>query len=240
MIILLFPIIGSAKPVTIDVKQENAKYWPDYQYLLLNIKGEKYVPLYIVVGSSPLDHGADPNDPAIIEYMKLYNAIYYHTDLAKFLCDNTKTYKLTPDNNIDLGSGVKIWIRYFQDNKPCIAVSNPQESKDGLLKAGADVEYNLGINHDRFNWYYATYVKFHVKKVHYDTKSYDNSYVILEGMWACAAQDPEVVGIGDQINGYTLLKTDGYVTRLIPPFPPDNVRILTSVTIDIPNEKKIK
>lgn len=225
-VLFFLSITAVAAPVTINVQQTSYQYWTNEQYPLINLFGEKYVPLEML-------DWADPK-----ESLK-------RIDLAKLLIDDNKhVYTIThsdknpsADQVLKIGSYTIFVLNRFGSDKLVFGVtdstsywdmSNPVAAGDTCIM---DPELKKDQHSDD---YIVARTRMHIKSISYDAAS-DTSTVTIDGIWLADFMNPLSVTVGDQIKGYTVTDT-GWVQDKFG----SNIFSSTSITLDVNVDQKLQ
>ena len=186
-IMILFLIIvsstASAATTTSGVVGTDYQYWSSEQYPLIDLFGEKYVPL-------------------LEESDQIWES---HVDkLAKLVIDSEGSYNLKTGEKLDLGQGYslqvkqvdvdgqKVWLEFDKDGQ---YVDDQIISTDsGYDTWNCTLDNIQGINN-------APVLKVHVNQI---TQSATDSVVQIDGIWLMDYKNATTLQIGDKFGDYIL------------------------------------
>jgi|GEM_PF-1985728 len=192
LFLILISSAASAAPVTCNVAGTNYQYEYFGQYPVMNLFGEKYVPIL--------------NDD---------NPIWksHVNKLAKLVLDTDTKYNLKPGDKIDLGDGytLKAMLVYVDSKKVWL-----EFEKDGMFVDDLIVSTDSGngtLNYKLDNVQYENNVpvlKIHVNKIFQGAV---DSIAQINGLWLIDYANTTNLKVGDKFKGYTLTKINNGVKQ---------------------------
>lgn len=185
LFLILFSSAASASTTTCYVKGTNYQYWSGEQYPLIDLFGEKYVPLF----------------------EKNSHIWESHVDnLSKLVIDSKGRYTLKTGDKLDFGQGYslqvkqidvdgkKVWLEFDKDGQ---YVDDQIISTDSGDHTWTCTYNNLqGLNN-------VPIMKVHVKQIYQGAK---DSIALIDGIWIIDFSNIRKLQVGDTVGEYRLIK----------------------------------
>jgi len=161
--------------------------WSDEQYPVIDLFGEKNVPLF----------NASEN---------IWNS---HTNkLARLILDSNETYTLKNDEKLDLGNGYALEVKQIDIDSEKVWL---EFTKDGEYVADQNISVNAGENNKTWNITLdnvqdennITIMKVYVNQLF---AGVEDNIVRIDGIWLIDYANSTTLNIGDKIGDFTLEK----------------------------------